>query len=342
MNSINYRMERHAGNSVPIPRIPVAHYRFSFKCDTFPPDNQYLGSAWRGALGHALRRTVCVTGLPECDACLLYRSCSYPYLFETPPPVQTQKMRRYTAAPHPFIIVLPPSGMDRDDTGDWLLELVLIGHAANQQLAYLIHALKEAGRQGITSARLKMELTGVAQAVALPPRNYHTIYQAPEGHLEPLPITAPECPPVRDIVHLQLHTPFRFKKAGNLVTAETLGFPDLFGALLRRISMLSYFHTDTPFEIDFRRLIAATRHVETVSKELRWHDWTRYSTRQRTTMQLGGVVGTIIFRGPEMEQFWPCLWAGQWLHAGKATSMGLGRYTIQETASLPERTAAVR
>jgi len=53
-------------------------------------------------------------------------------------------------------------------------------------------------------------------------------------------------------------------------------------------------------------------------------------------MQLGGLLGTVTFEvraGPrshsnELAPFWPYIWLGQWTHAGKNTSMGLGKYEI--------------
>jgi hypothetical protein len=41
----------------------------------------YMGSAWRGGFRRALRRAVCVTGLPTCPGCPFEASCIYPYLF---------------------------------------------------------------------------------------------------------------------------------------------------------------------------------------------------------------------------------------------------------------------
>jgi hypothetical protein len=35
----------------------------------------FPGSAWRGAFGHALKRTVCVMRLRPCAGCPLERSC---------------------------------------------------------------------------------------------------------------------------------------------------------------------------------------------------------------------------------------------------------------------------
>jgi CRISPR/Cas system endoribonuclease Cas6 (RAMP superfamily) len=51
-------------------------------------------------------------------------------------------------------------------------------------------------------------------------------------------------------------------------------------------------------------------------------------------MQMGGLVGGIATELTAGSPLWPYVWLGQWLHVGKGTSMGLGRYTIQ-AASLP-------
>ena len=60
----------------------------------------------------------------------------------------------------------------------------------------------------------------------------------------------------------------------------------------------------------------------------RWHEWTRYSARQDTLLQMGGLVGSFALPGAALAPFWSCLWAGQWTHAGKGAVMGLGRYRL--------------
>ena len=105
-------------------------------------------------------------------------------------------------------------------------------------------------------------------------------------------------------------------------------FADLFSSLLRRISMLTYFHTDTPLETDFAGLTAEARDVALSDARLSWLDWTRYSSRQDTTMQMGGLVGELTVDLSDHPHLWPYLRLGQWTHAGKGTSMGLGRYRL--------------
>ena len=139
--------------------LPLAAYDFEFKNE--PPHGlpAYPGSAWRGAFGWSLKRAVCVIRHTACPDCLLYRSCVYPYLFETPPPPDTGKMRKYTAAPHPFVLRIEPGQHGED----YRLGLILIGRAV-QQFPYFVHALGEAGRQGVGSQRRPFELMRVLQA----------------------------------------------------------------------------------------------------------------------------------------------------------------------------------
>ena len=98
--------------------------------------------------------------------------------------------------------------------------------------------------------------------------------------------------------------------------------------------MISYFHTDQALEIDFADLTAQAKTVQFSDQKLKWYDWTRYSSRQQTEMIMGGLIGSLILDMQGLQAFWPYLWLGQWTHLGKATSMGMGAYTIRMT-SLP-------
>jgi CRISPR/Cas system endoribonuclease Cas6 (RAMP superfamily) len=246
-------------------------------------------------------------------------------------------MRKYTAAPHPFLLELPLVQQQTAPTHALEMDvhqlgLTLIGRG-NIYLPYLIHAFQRAGEQGLGKGRVPMMLTDVWQAQPAEGDTWAPIYE-PGGVLSPSPIGFPNVPAAPPAVRLRFETPLRLQRDERLVTPEAFRFSDLFGPLLRRISMLTYFHTDTPLEADFAGLTEQARQVEPASVKLAWKDWTRYSSRQKTEMQMGGLVGEIAIELAEGSPLWPYLWLGQWVHAGKGTSMGLGHYTI-ETASLP-------
>ena len=62
---------------------------------------------------------------------------------------------------------------------------------------------------------------------------------------------------------------------------------------------------------------------------LRWYDWQRYSNRQQQSMHLGGAIGDWHL-GDLAPEHARALHIGQWLHLGKNTTFGLGRYTLTE------------
>lgn len=314
------------------PVLPLGRFRATFFSPTTPHFSDFPGNAWRGALGHALRRSVCVTRQPECRDCLLYRSCLYPYFWDTPPHVGAEKMRKYENAPHPFVL-------ETDEAAPLQLDFILIGQA-HRHLPVFIHALTQAaaGPRGISGNVL--ELVAVAQAATLEGDDWRGIY-SPDQPLAPLPVRAPALPPVPAACVIELLTPLRVKREGRHVGPRDFTFADLFGNLLRRISMLTYFHTETPLETDFRGLKAAARQV-TARAELHWLEHSRYSKRQQEAMQMGGVVGRLILEGADLAPFWPYLWLGQFTHAGNGATMGLGRLRVDTNlaASLPGRAEA--
>ncbi len=49
---------------------------------------------------------------------------------------------------------------------------------------------------------------------------------------------------------------------------------------------------------------------------------------------MSGVLGRVIFEAPEAsawEEYLPLLAAGEWVHVGKGTVMGLGKYRVETT-----------
>lgn len=317
--------------------LPLGRYRLRLLARERIVLPEYSGSTWRGLLGHGLRRTVCVTRQPTCTGCLLLRTCAYPYVFETPVPEAAAKLARYPSAPHPFVLAPPDDSARVLETGATIdLGLTLCGRA-NAHLPYLIQAFVFAGESGVGRARAEFEIAEVKQEPIVGSDAWQTIYRTGDG-LQPLPPRIPEPPAAPESCAIELLTPLRVKRDDALVGPDRFEFHDLYRALLRRLSLLTYFHGEHPLELDFRAFVAAARTIPIGDTELRWHEWTRYSSRQRTTMQMGGLVGRFgLVRPAEMAamswpNIWRQLWLGQWTHAGKGTSMGLGRYRLTDAS----------
>ena len=304
--------------------LPLAQYRIHAEALDTILLPAYSGSAWRGLFGHALKSVVCVTGKPECDGCLLYRNCVYSYVFETPPPVNTEVMRKYTAAPHPFVIRPDPAQKTTVEQGEALhVDLTLFG-AGNQHLPYLLYAFEKAGERGLGSSQARFKVTAMLQHQA----DWQTIYRAGEA-LQALPPSMPDIPPCPsgDVI-VNFDTPLRIRLQGKELTASNLDFYGLFSVLMRRVSMLQQFHGEQPLVLDFKGLSDQARKVPVVARDLYWQDWTRYSSRQKMPVKMGGLMGSITLNGDTLKDFWPILYLGQFTHAGKGTAMGLGCFSL--------------
>lgn len=293
----------------------------------------YKGSTLRGGFGIAFKEAVCVVEHRDCFHCLLRSRCAFPYVFDTPVPEDATRMRKYTAAPHPFVFLPPLEEKRLYRPGETLaFDLTLIGKGSDF-LPYFIYTFERLGeRRGLGKGRGRFVVESVTW---LSPQGEETLIY--DGNTKALRnsfrlVTVRDLPPLR-FAHSSLHlVTLHFVTPARLVYAEALtpepDFHILIRALLRRLSNLAYFHCGTELDLDFRGLITAAEQIETVDSELRWYDWERYSARQDVRMKLGGFIETVTYRG-DLQPFLPLLRLGEMVHIGKGTSFGLGKYVME-------------
>ena len=279
----------------------------------------------------------------------------YPWLFESRTPADARKLTRYPRTPGPF--VLEPADCRFDSDSDTLnLGIILFGQA-NEQFPYVALALQQAGHTGLTSRRIRLELkelqveewpveaggredsrgSGTTQnATGHNPgnndlRSDHSVWKTfyePGSRLAPIPARYPPIPPCPRVVCVKLLTPLRMRKNNHLVNESSFDFRGFASVLVRRISMLTTFFGETPLETDFAGLLQRAESIAIVKRDLHWQEWARYSSRQKSKIRMGGLLGWFILEGTALGSVWPYLWLGQWTHTGRGCSMGLGRYTL--------------
>lgn len=289
----------------------------------------YKGSTLRGGFGSVFKETVCVVEHRDCARCLLRSRCAFPYVFDTPVPEDATRLRKYPAAPHPFVFLSPLEEKTLYRPGETLaFDLTLIGKGADF-LPYFIYTFERLGEQrGLGKGRGRFSVESVAW---LSPQGEEVLIY--DDHTKTLRnsfrlVTVQDlCSELSTLHFLTLHfvTPTRLVYAEVLTPAPD--FHVLIRALLRRLSNLAYFHCGTELNLDFRGLITAAEQIETVASDLRWYDWERYSARQDARMKLGGFIGRVTYRG-DLHPFLPLLRLGEVVHVGKGTSFGLGKYAI--------------
>lgn len=282
---------------------------------------EYIGSTLRGGFGHAFKKVVCTFKGRQCDDCLLKHRCVYAYVFETLPPEDTAVMRKYRRAPHPFVIEPSMEGRQCYAPGEPLeFGLVLIGKGI-EYLPYFIYAFEELGNMGIGKGKGKYSLKQVRCGTEV-------VYDGAARTMKSAGVaTTAETPPEQaaDSLTLRFITPTRIVRNEKLVDTPT--FQDIFRTLLRRLSLLSYFHCGQELQADYKGLIERSGNIKSIASSLKWHDWERYSTRQDERMTLGGFLGEMTFEG-DLAEFIPFFIAGEMVHVGKGTGFGLGGYEI--------------
>lgn len=304
--------------------LPLARYRFTLR--TLQPAQlpRPAGSLWRGVLGRSLRKAVCLIPQQQCSDCLLNSHCVYPRFFE-----RLGERGAFAAPPRPFVPEYSgPWG--KVPVGERLsLHLVVFG-SANTTLPYLIHAVQKAASTGIGRERARLRLATVEQQASDDPRQWTPIVDAQLRQLAPLPVTVPAPPPLPTTLRVQLLDPLRLKQDGHLVGPDRFTAQGFLQALQRRYRLLTgLFGSGEAPPPDPTTPVLCGR-------DLHWRDWTRWSARQRSEMQLGGLLGHFDLDPPSVAALWPLLWWGQWLHLGSATSFGLGGYQLLCDAPAPD------
>jgi len=308
--------------------LPFARYQFNFQVETPLHLNFYSGSMLRGAFGHALRQLSCMTKLPKCAECMLYRSCPYPMIFETPP--RASSFQNFSQIPNPYIIEPPPLGRKIYQAGEVLsFNMVLIGQAM-AQLPLIIFAWQRALAFGLGKERSRARLLDVVFEPQQP--EARVIYDAAvDSAVQPYPLAIPPPLEVRESITLQFDTPLRIQKTGKIVSNEMTA-RDFLIALVRRYFLLQEFHGMAYQAPDFTQLVEQAERLG-AEVDYRWCDWQRYSHRQQQEMKFGGVLGKLTLLGEDLPTFLPFLQAGQWLHVGNKTTFGMGRYVIMPQPS---------
>lgn len=293
----------------------------------------YKGSAIRGGFGASFRRVCCTMKDHDCYNCTLNQTCPYAYIFETPKIADSEIQHQAANLPHPFIIEPPATTQTEFQQGDQLtFGLVLIGKSISF-LPYFVYTFDQLGRMGLGRGRGKFELTKVYAMDDLFKQDKTQVYDSQSQILNGnykvwnfedvrslLPLNNSES------IRIQLVTPLRIVQKKKLV--DNLPFDLFVRTLLRRISLLGRIHCESDWDLPYQEIIEqAEQDVHMVESDLTWVDWERYSTRQKKRMKLGGIIGTITYEG-QLPPFLPFIYLGQFIHIGKNTTFGLGKYVV--------------
>ncbi len=281
---------------------------FTFVASATMVAQAYPGSAWRGAFGHALKRMVCAMRLRPCEGCALSAVCIHPAFFGA---------SSGSEASRPYILCpdrAPRDGLIRAGQ-PFRLRMTLLP-SAGPAAPYAVRALLAAAASGLTARRVSLDCIDIRDAAT-------GLRVDPSGPL-PEPVNA-MCRPAPVAVRLHLTTPLRIRLRGDLLTGSSVSPEHFIAAAIRRVRLLGLALPEGL--ADAARADAVNLRFD--DPRMGWLETTRFSSRQNTAMQMGGIVGEATLDLRQANHVWPLLWAASVLHLGKGASMGFGRIEIE-------------
>jgi hypothetical protein len=303
---------------------PVARYRFTFVLEQTLHTSFYMGSAFRGVFGRALRRVCCITRTPTCDNCLLTNTCPFTTLFATENINEPGRPSRV-----PPYVVEPQFDLGRHtlEAGEQVVfNMILLGPAI-EQLALLIHAWTIAWKHGVGRERAKGRLLKVECINGSSTQTIYTPGARIGNHEATLQMPKP---PQADTLEVRFTTPARLLVERKLIRPEQFASGALLHGLMRRYASIARNGWLPP--VDWREISRHWPNPELLECQLRWTHWARYSSRQKQKMDFPGLMGRVVLDA-NWRHWWPLLVLGERLHVGKNTSFGLGRIELRNAST---------
>lgn len=302
--------------------FPLIKLRLTFRALQDMNFPVYSGSALRGIFGKSLRRVSCLAKKEDCAGCAAVSSCPYAAVFENGY-IAVSKGEEMT---NPYVIEPMTMGQKNIKQGEcFTFHHLLFGNAV-EKLSYVLLAWSKTGNMGFTKERTQARLIRVHQVFA--DGTEALLYDFENEDAETVPATAAFSLPAEKettAVRIRLKTPLRIHHQGHPVPAEKLTARDFLIALIRRQQTLAKQHIPDYPPIDFDALRAGIDGAVIGDAKLHWFDWTRYSSRQKTKIALGGIMGEFTLTG-DLTKLYPYLIAGKYFHVGKSAVLGMGGY----------------
>jgi len=303
-------------------------YRFSCTVSEEMLLFQQKGSSLRGLFGSTLKMVSCRNRGEPCYDCQWQDLCSFRCIFEPAPLLDDPHAGKYNDYPRPYVLIPPLDGKRIYRRGDeFVFGLVLIG-SANEHLHTVVRTVEQMGARGFEKGGGAFIIREIAFDNG--PGKQEAFYSGGIPTRTPCVLAWEDFETLSlagDIIHIFLETPLR-RKIRNHLAVTAPSFSEFAKLLFERASLLNFRYCDGPYPESFDNYLNETCNVCMVPPlQLQWIDFERYSRRQKAKMQLGGITGTISYKG-DVSSFIPLLHLGEYINIGKSTTFGLGKFKL--------------
>ena len=310
----------------------------------------------RSMLGKNLRSMCCIARKSKCAECQFSRTCVYAFLFETILSSDNAALPGRNRASHPYSFSSNQNQVNGNLLKEYSFKMTLFGRAV-EYIPYIYAAFARSGQNGLFKSRAPFKVESVltdGRNILLDENHLDMNFSPSEwscdfsdfrkdGHAE-LDCTADKEIPnqVRndgaqtnrnnDVkndseILVNLKSPLRFKVEGRYTADFTAR--EFMSCLFRRAKTLCSLYGDISEE-EKSLWSLPCENISMNEKNLRWIDIRHYSARQKTSMDLGGAVGTFKLRGKFSDAERSLIGLAEIAGAGKNTNFGLGQLDCWE------------
>jgi len=245
---------------------------------------------FRSIIGFNLRKLVCIAKDSKCKECIYKENCVYATAFDE-------------ADIHPTIINAEPFFEYKIKNAK--LIIILLGKFS-KYANYYVQALKANEKYGVEKERIPYLI-----------KNEELRINSGEWKFE-----SEGCKIESHTFSINLQTPLRFKAQGkyNCNFSEL----DFILCLHRRCQKLCLLYGKNCFN---EKYIFENK-WKIIERNLKWQNIERWSSRQKQTMPLGGIVGNMVLSGEFSEYEIILFQFAELFYAGKNTNFGLGKISL--------------
>lgn len=301
------------------------------------PDTEPL-FVLRSVLGKNLRSMCCIARKSKCAECQFSRTCVYAFLFETILSSDNAALPGRNRASHPYSFSSNQNQVNGNLLKEYSFKMTLFGRAV-EYLPYIYAAFARSGQNGLFKSRAPFKVESVltdGRNILLDENHLDMnfspsewscnffdfrkdgglIYSALNDHVKS----------VSEIL-VNLKSPLRFKIEGRYTADFTA--QEFMSCLFRRAKTLCSLYGGISEE-EKSLWSLPCENISVNERNLRWIDIRHYSARQKTSMDLGGAVGTFKLLGKFSDAERSLLKLAEIAGAGKNTNFGLGQLDCWE------------
>ena len=277
----------------------MRYYYIKIIINTTHKSSYFTGSMFRGAFGYALKKVTCINPSYRCENCFAKDSCLYYSFYE-----EQNIIHNYR-----FEIEL---GTNNFDFGLYIFE------DTTKELPYILSALEiMLSKNGLTKNNYTFNDIKIVIDSTIVYKNQSFL------NINILP-TYFQLDTTYQDVKIKLQTPIRIKKDNKLLK-DNIDIEDILRSINQRYMKL----VDNKDIYKLNYTPNYTPNYTNQLKELYHKPLLRNSNRQKSKMNMDGIMGEIIIKGLDKESY-RLLKIGEIIGVGKQSVMGLGQIKLEE------------